>query len=101
MASNMQTYDKSLSIIVPVYGNAASLLELVDELVIVSREAAATHGVGTEVIFVIDGSPDNSQEVLANILPSAPFPSRIIEHARNFGSFAAVRTGLAQGSGDY
>lgn len=54
-----------------------------------------------EVVFVVDGSPDRSGEVLTELLPLQPFASRLVFHSRNFGSFAAIRTGLARTSGRY
>lgn len=86
----------AFSIIIPVYGNEgnvpsliARLTELMDEL---------PHD--TEVVFVVDGSPDRSYELLAEALPAARFRSQLIQHSRNFGSFAAIRTGLAASTGD-
>jgi polyisoprenyl-phosphate glycosyltransferase len=53
------------------------------------------------VVFVVDGSPDRSADILAAELPKAPFRSRLVCHARNFGSFAAIRTGLRVATGDH
>ena len=54
-----------------------------------------------ETIFVVDGSPDRCYEVLKSLLPSLTFSAQLLAHSRNFGSFAAVRTGLAAARGDY
>jgi polyisoprenyl-phosphate glycosyltransferase len=83
------------SVIIPVYGNEGSLRQLT------ARLAALIDDLGgdLEVVFVVDGSPDRSGEVLADILPAQPFASRLLFHSRNFGSFAAIRTGLAHASG--
>jgi glycosyltransferase involved in cell wall biosynthesis len=54
-----------------------------------------------KVVFVVDGSPDRSAEVLAIALPGATFASKLIVHSRNFGSFAAIRTGFATSEGLY
>src|SRR5262249_16182144 len=43
----------------------------------------------------------NSYAVLCDILPKTPFPSQVVLHARNFGSLAAIRTGLQLGRGAY
>ena len=53
-----------------------------------------------EAIFVVDGSPDRSLELLREHLPRASFPSKVLALSRNFGSFAAIRAGLAAGDGD-
>ena len=55
----------------------------------------------TEFVFVIDGSPDRCYELLRQALPNASFPSQLVLHARNFGSLAAMRTGLAAARGEY
>ena len=54
-----------------------------------------------EVVFVVDGSPDRCHALLAERLPEAPFRSRLVAHSRNFGSFAATRTGMARAAGRY
>lgn len=85
------------SIVVPVYGNEASLLPLLDRL---ETLMASLQG-GLEVVFVVDGSPDGSYALLADRLPREPFVSRLVTHSRNFGSFAAIRTGLQRVTGRY
>jgi len=85
------------SIIVPVYKNADSLPELLTEI---DGVAAQLDG-PLEVVFVIDGSPDASYALLKEALPLRPWRGRLICHSRNFGSFAATRTGLERASGPY
>lgn len=85
------------SVVVPVYGNADTLAAVVDRLV----EMDAELGGGLEAVFVVDGSPDDSLEVLRSLLPTCGIPTQLLAHSRNFGSFAAIRTGLAHGRGDY
>jgi len=79
-----------LSIVIPIYMNAESIHEVVDRLCELSTEM----DVKLEAVFVIDGSPDASYEVLRKLLPSKQFTSQIIQLSRNFGSFAAIRVGL-------
>lgn len=88
------------SAIIPVYKNEQSLPELVETLGAVAGKIEQRTGESLEVVFVVDGSPDRSFEALSNLLPSAPFSSRLLLHSRNFGSFSAIRTGLAAGSGN-
>jgi glycosyltransferase involved in cell wall biosynthesis len=52
-------------------------------------------------VFVVDGSPDRSYELLHARLPPFPYPTQLIRHSRNFGSFQAVRTGMAAARGEY
>ena len=85
------------SVVVPVYKNAPTLPALIQAL---TNMAARLHG-STEVVFVVDGSPDDSLAVLETLAPESPLSIQIVEHSRNFGSFAAIRTGLEMARGDY
>jgi glycosyltransferase involved in cell wall biosynthesis len=85
------------SLIVPVYKNADTI-----EPLVAAVGALATRLMGNlEVVFVVDGSPDDSYKLLKHHLASCPFQTQIIQLARNFGSFAAIRTGMALASGEY
>lgn len=84
------------SVVVPIYGNEATLPELLSQL----AELRGGYGGDFEVVFVIDGSPDNSHALLKLQLPRMPFSSQIVVLSRNFGAFAAVRAGLAAASGE-
>lgn len=85
-----------VSVVVPVYRNQETLPGLVRRLERVSRQLAG----GMEAIFVIDGSPDASGAVLRTLLATSSLRSRVLWHSRNFGSFAAIRTGLAAARGE-
>jgi glycosyltransferase involved in cell wall biosynthesis len=78
------------SVVVPVYGNEGSLDELLARL---ADLASALPG-DLEAVFVVDGSPDASYSLLADRLPRQTFTTRLVAHSRNFGSFAAIHTGL-------
>ena len=52
-----------------------------------------------EVVFVVDGSPDRSAELIAKGLTRARYAWQLAELSRNFGSFAAIRQGLALARG--
>lgn len=85
-----------ISLVIPVYGNAQTLDALLEALAGVHRELAGA----LEVVFVVDGSPDDSYLRLAAALPRAPFRSRLLLLSRNFGAFSAIRAGLEAGTGD-
>jgi polyisoprenyl-phosphate glycosyltransferase len=85
------------SVVVPVYGNEATLAALVAEL----GTLAASLDDALEVVFVVDGSPDASLPILQAHLPSWRVRSQLVELSRNFGSFAAITAGLQQAKGDY
>lgn len=85
------------SVVIPVYGNEATLGAVIDRL-----SAVATRLDGPmEAVFVVDGSPDGSLVVLRRLLPEAAIPSQIVVHSRNFGSFPAIRSGLAAARGQF
>jgi polyisoprenyl-phosphate glycosyltransferase len=83
------------SLVVPVYRNASSIAALVETVEHIAGEVEG----GLETIFVIDGSPDDSRERLLKALGSSRLSTRIVEHSRNFGSFAAIRTGMGLARG--
>jgi len=85
------------SIVIPVYKNAQSIERLLSTLN--SINAALKNEL--EVVFVVDGSPDQSFELLKERLDSLPFFAQLLGHSRNFGSFAAIRSGLLAARGTY
>ena len=87
----------SHTLIIPVYRNEAFLPEV---LQVVASIAAQTSG-ALEVVFVVDGSPDKSEAWLLQHLPAFAVPSQLIALSRNFGSFTAIRTGLAAARGEF
>ena len=85
------------SIVIPVYRNQASVVELVARLVAM----AAGRSGRMEAVFVVDGSPDGSLEALRSALTERSLPAQLVSLSRNFGSFSAIRAGLALARGDY
>jgi dolichol-phosphate mannosyltransferase len=85
-----------VSVVVPVYGNAADLRTLHERL---SAAVRAADGIESEFIFVDDGSADDSFEVLAALAAEDP-RVRVLGLSRNFGSNPAIMAGLGQASGD-
>lgn len=83
------------SVVIPVYKNEASLHELIKRL----EDTFAGIPTSTEVIFVIDGSPDSSAETLHSLAKSSRLNIKVVTHSRNFGSFAAIRSGLRMAKG--
>jgi glycosyltransferase involved in cell wall biosynthesis len=84
------------SIVIPVYRNAENIPSLLAGL----GELMSDLPADTEVVFVVDGSPDDSHALLAAALPTVQFHSQLLQHSRNFGSFAAIRTGLTAAKGE-
>src|SRR5262245_19948719 len=87
----------SFSLVIPIYKNEENIAELTDALIALCDRL----GSGLEIIFVIDGSPDNSGSLLIEARKRIPCRSKIVFHSRNFGAFGAIRTGLEIGDGDY
>lgn len=86
-----------VTLVIPIYRNEENLTRLLTALVGLHERAPEP----MEVVFVIDGSPDNCAAVLRSRLPELPFQSQLVELSRNFGSFAAIAAGLAQGNGEH
>jgi len=84
------------SLIVPVYKNRESLSALLIVLQKINEKMKTL-----EVVFVVDGSPDESYLFLKTHLISQPFQSQLILLSRNFGSFAAIRAGLESATGNF
>lgn len=92
---------KTLSVVVPVYRNAESIPFLLAALSGVALRARREQQTEIELVFVVDGSPDASHALLVDALPAASFASQLLLHSRNFGSFAAIRSGLRVATGEY
>jgi glycosyltransferase involved in cell wall biosynthesis len=79
------------SLVVPVYKNEDNIAELIAAISASIMPQAGGRG---EVVFVVDGSPDRSRDLLHDLLSKQSWPSQLVSHSRNFGAFSAVRTGL-------
>ena len=85
------------SLIIPIYKNEESIRELVKTIGKLDIKLDGK----LEAVFVIDGSPDQSFTILNELLPQQKFASQLILLSRNFGSFTAIRAGLAEGRGPF
>ena len=82
-----------LSIVVPVLNEADNLRPLYEEIC-----HAAGNRYGYEIVFIDDGSSDNSFAILSEILQNDP-AVRIIRFRRNFGQTAALSAGFEHARG--
>jgi putative glycosyltransferase len=64
------------------------------------RDAVQELGAGYELIFVNDGSPDDSLDVALGICRQDP-NVRVLDLSRNFGHHPAIMAGLGDVTGDY
>jgi glycosyltransferase involved in cell wall biosynthesis len=85
-----------LSLVIPVYNEADSLVPLVEEI----DEALAAYGTPYEIVFVDDGSTDRSFEVMRE-LAEARDDLCVVKLRRNFGKAAALSHGFAAARGDH
>jgi len=83
-----------LSVIVPVFNEADNLEALVARLVPVLERVAASH----EIVFVDDGSSDNSM-VKLRALHALDHRCRTVSFSRNFGKEIAIAAGLDHARG--
>ena len=86
-----------LSLIIPVYRNEGSIPELLAAVQGLHRQLAGA----LEVVFVVDGSPDRCHALLREQLPATGLRATLVLLTRNFGAFAAVRTGLQHARGEH
>jgi glycosyltransferase involved in cell wall biosynthesis len=84
-----------LSLVLPVYNEAGSLPELMAELTTTLQRLGKAY----EIIFVDDGSSDDSLSVLMGF-QSTDAHVRIVEFRRNFGQTAAFAAGFDHACGD-
>ena len=82
------------SIIIPVYNAARTLPECLES---VRRQ----HWRDFELIFVEDGSTDETVGILETFAAGADFPCHIVSQPQNGGVAAARNRGLAAACGDY
>jgi glycosyltransferase involved in cell wall biosynthesis len=87
---------REVSIVVPVYKNEETLDELNHRIFSVLSENFESKS-NFEIIYVVDGSPDNSFQVLQSLQLSSKKLSlqvRIIELSANYGQTAAIIAGI-------
>jgi dolichol-phosphate mannosyltransferase len=89
---------RTLSVVVPVYYNEESLPLLYDKLRWLEKQLDGL-GLGLELIFVDDGSGDNSLAALLQVKSERP-KTKVISLSRNFGAHAASKTGFQFVTGD-
>ena len=85
--------EAGMSIVVPVFNEGVGLAQFHAQLVGVVRQLRQQRGLATEVIYVDDGSRDDSLAV-ANTLPAEALDIQVVSLSRNFGKEAALLAGL-------
>ena len=83
-----------ISVVIPVYNEEANLPRLMERLRPVMQQMGTEH----EIIFVDDGSRDNTLSILKSFLI---YPEvRVVELTRNYGQHAAIFSGFSIVRGD-
>ena len=88
---------KRLSVVVPVYFNQETLVDL--HARISEQEQGLAGRAKLEIVYVDDGSGDDSREILRT-LAASDSRIRLVFLSRNFGSFTAILAGLHYATGD-
>jgi glycosyltransferase involved in cell wall biosynthesis len=88
---------QKLSIIIPVYNEAATIGAVID----VMDNLKLIEGVEKELIVVNDASTDDSAAVIDKAIKNAKIPIISIRHELNKGKGGAIHTGIKKASGDY
>jgi polyisoprenyl-phosphate glycosyltransferase len=94
MPSAAMTEQPDLSIVVPCYNEEAGIAAFWVRL----RQVMQSIGLGWEIIFINDGSSDNTLASI-NELSLDGVPRRVIDFSRNFGKEAAITAGLDHARG--
>jgi glycosyltransferase involved in cell wall biosynthesis len=89
--------DVKYTVVVPVYGNEATIPMLIERLAALAGDLDGP----LEVVFVVDGSPDNSLALLRRLLPGSGLQAQLVSLSRNYGSFSAIRAGLSVAQGEH
>jgi polyisoprenyl-phosphate glycosyltransferase len=87
------TVGHGLSIVVPVHNEAESIARLHARLDEIAQSLGANRSLACEVIYVDDGSRDDTLAI-ARALPASAFDVQVVSLSRNFGKEAALLAGL-------
>jgi glycosyltransferase involved in cell wall biosynthesis len=82
-----------LSIVIPVYNEKDTLIELLNRV-------KAVTGIEKEIILVNDASTDGTTEILKDLEANDPYV-KVFYHKVNQGKGAALRTGFQHTTGEY
>ena len=78
-----------LAVVIPVYNEEENLPALMQRLMPVMQGLGKSY----EIIFIDDGSRDNSLEILKSFAQN--YPVRVVELTKNYGQHAAIMAGFS------
>src|SRR3954449_5574872 len=84
---------QGLTIVVPLYNEAAGLAALHERLCALARTLRQAHALACEVVYVDDGSADATLAI-AHGLAADALDVQVVSLSRNFGKEAALMAGL-------
>lgn len=85
--------DYTLSVLIPVYNERETLLELLERV----RDVE----IKKEIVLVDDGSQDGTRELMRDLIEGKYPDVKIVFHEQNQGKGAAIRTAIQHATGDY
>ena len=86
-----------ISIIIPFFNEAENIPRLINEL---NQFIRLHSSISFEVVFVDDGSSDNSTQIIRETSP-VQFETTVVQLSKNFGSHAALRAGIKECKGKF
>jgi len=86
---------KRLSVVIPIFNEEENIIPLYGELKNVLEDMKTQH----EIIFVDDGSDDNSNEILHRLAQDDK-GIKVIQFRKNFGQTAAIAAGVEHAQGE-
>jgi len=86
-----------LSVLIPVYNERYHVAELIHRVL----AAALPENMERQLVIVDDGSTDGTRDVLREIARNNPSTVHYIEHAKNSGKGAAIRTAIDAADGEF
>jgi glycosyltransferase involved in cell wall biosynthesis len=92
--------NNTLSLVVPCYNEENTIPIFLAVIIPIMDTVCAQHGLDYEIIFVDDGSRDNTLVCIRQIQKNNQ-RIHFVSFSRNFGKEAAIYAGLEKSSGDY
>jgi len=92
---NIKGNGKKISVVIPAFNEAGNMSKLIDKLV----HVLGGTGYNYELIFVNDGSSDETEKILESVHEVNP-SIHYIQLSRNFGHQNALKAGLDHADGD-
>ena len=86
-----------LSLVVPCYNEAENVAAFQQAVI----QAFDGCGYDYEIVYVNDGSKDNTLQELRKLFSQQLCPVKVVSFSRNFGKESGIYAGIKQASGDY